>query len=53
MAICEMLDRIGAVAKQTLSGKNLEAFLTEVGVAFHGSVIQHLLPTVLMTAVSA
>jgi hypothetical protein len=35
--ICETLDRVGVVAKQNLSGKNLETFLTEVGVAFHRS----------------
>ncbi|KAI0030530.1 exocyst complex component Sec10 [Vararia minispora EC-137] len=34
-AICDMLDRVGAEAKQNLSGKNLEVFLTEIGVAFH------------------
>ena len=32
---CEILDKVGIAAKQNLSGKNLEIFLTEVGVAFH------------------
>jgi len=32
---CDMLEKVGITAKQKLSGKNLEIFLTEVGVAFH------------------
>jgi Exocyst complex component Sec10 len=32
---CDILEKVGVVAKQNLSGKNLEVFLTEVGVAFH------------------
>jgi Exocyst complex component Sec10 len=32
---CEILEKVGTVAKKNLSGKNLEIFLTEVGVAFH------------------
>ena len=32
---CDILEKVGIVAKQNLSGKNLEVFLTEVGVAFH------------------
>ena len=34
---CDILEKVGIVAKQNLSGKNLEVFLTEVGVAFHRS----------------
>lgn len=32
---CDVLEKVGIAAKQNLSGKNLEIFLTEVGVAFH------------------
>lgn len=32
---CDILEKVGIAAKQNLSGKNLEIFLTEVGVAFH------------------
>jgi exocyst complex component 5 len=32
---CDVLEKVGIAAKQKLSGKNLEIFLTEVGVAFH------------------
>jgi len=32
---CEALDKVREAAKENLSGKNLEIFLTEVGVAFH------------------
>ena len=32
---CEILEKVGIAAKLNLSGKNLEIFLTEVGVAFH------------------
>lgn len=32
---CDILEKVGIAAKQNLSGKNLEVFLTEVGVAFH------------------
>ncbi len=31
----DVLEKVGIAAKQNLSGKNLEVFLTEVGVAFH------------------
>lgn len=33
---CDVLEKVGIAAKQNLSGKNLEVFLTEVGIAFHG-----------------
>ena len=35
VACCETLERMRDVAKQSLGGKNLEVFLTEIGVAFH------------------
>lgn len=35
VACCETLERVRDVAKQSLGGKNLEVFLTEIGVAFH------------------
>lgn len=35
---CEFLEKARDAAKQSLSGKNLEVFLTEIGVAFHRSV---------------
>ena len=37
-ACCETLEKVRDAANQNLSGKNLEVFLTEVGVAFHRSV---------------
>ena len=33
---CDTLEKVRDAAKANLSGKNLEVFLTEVGVAFHG-----------------
>jgi hypothetical protein len=39
---CDILEKVGVVAKQNLSGKNLEVFLTEVGVAFHSQLLEHL-----------
>ena len=38
VASCETLERVREAAKLSLSGKNLEVFLTEVGVSFHRSV---------------
>lgn len=35
MACCEMLEKVRDAAKANLSGKNLEVFLSEIGVAFH------------------
>jgi len=32
---CEFLEKIRDTANQNLSGKNLEVFLTEIGIAFH------------------
>lgn len=37
-ACCEMLERVRDAANLNLSGKNLEVFLTEIGLAFHGYV---------------
>jgi exocyst complex component 5 len=34
-ACCEMLEKVRDSANQNLSGKNLEVFLTEIGLAFH------------------
>ncbi|KAI0065945.1 exocyst complex protein [Artomyces pyxidatus] len=39
---CETLEKVGVAAKQNLSGKNLETFLTEIGVAFHSLLLEHL-----------
>lgn len=39
VACCEALEKVRDAAKQNLSGKNLEVFLTEIGVAFHGYVV--------------
>ncbi|KAI9466964.1 exocyst complex component Sec10 [Lactarius psammicola] len=38
----KFLRKFGIAAKQNLSGKNLEIFLTEVGVAFHSQLLEHL-----------
>ena len=35
---CDMLEKVRDSAKENLSGKNLEVFLTEIGVAFHAYV---------------
>lgn len=32
---CELLEKVGDGARESLSGKNLEVLLTEIGVAFH------------------
>ncbi|KAL0949322.1 hypothetical protein HGRIS_009397 [Hohenbuehelia grisea] len=42
MACCELLEKVREAAQQSLSGKNLEVFLTEVGVAFHSLLLEHL-----------
>lgn len=34
-ACCDMLEKVRDAAKKNLSGKNLETFLTEIGVSFH------------------
>lgn len=38
MACCDILEKARDAAKKNLSGKNLEVFLTEIGVSFHGCV---------------
>ncbi|PIL36921.1 hypothetical protein GSI_00611 [Ganoderma sinense ZZ0214-1] len=42
LACCDTLEKVRDAAKASLSGKNLEVFLTEVGVAFHGLLLDHL-----------
>ncbi|KAI0677024.1 exocyst complex protein [Trametes maxima] len=42
LACCDVLEKVRDAAKANLSGKNLEVFLTEVGVAFHGLLLDHL-----------
>jgi len=37
-ACCETLEKVGEMAKHNLTGKNLETFLTEIGVSFHSYV---------------
>ncbi|KAF8812277.1 exocyst complex component Sec10 [Phlegmacium glaucopus] len=39
---CESLEKVREAANQNLSGKNLEVFLTEIGVAFHSLLLEHL-----------
>ncbi|KAH6915055.1 exocyst complex component protein [Coprinopsis sp. MPI-PUGE-AT-0042] len=41
-ACCEALEKARDAAKENLSGKNLEVFLTEIGVAFHSLLLEHL-----------
>ncbi|KAF8515003.1 exocyst complex protein [Gautieria morchelliformis] len=41
-ACCETLEKARDVAKQSLTGRNLEVFLTEVGVTFHTLLLDHL-----------
>ncbi|KAF8742465.1 hypothetical protein AX14_004331 [Amanita brunnescens Koide BX004] len=42
IACSEALEKIRDVAQDNLSGKNLEVFLTEIGVAFHSILLEHL-----------
>ncbi|KAH7930700.1 exocyst complex component Sec10 [Leucogyrophana mollusca] len=42
VACCESLEKVRDAAMQNLSGKNREAFLTEIGVSFHGLLLDHL-----------
>lgn len=35
LACCEILERVRDTAVQCISGKNREAFLTEIGISFH------------------
>lgn len=39
VACCDTLERVRDAAKENLSGKNLEVFLTEIGVSFHAYVL--------------
>lgn len=36
---CDVLEKVRDAANENLSGKNLEVFLTEIGVAFHRSAL--------------
>lgn len=42
VACCESLEKVRDAAKANLSGKNLEAFLTEISVSFHSLLLEHL-----------
>ncbi|KAJ3987466.1 exocyst complex protein [Lentinula detonsa] len=42
VACCDMLEKVRDTAKTNLSGKNLEVFLTEVGISFHSLLLEHL-----------
>jgi hypothetical protein len=42
VSCCEMLEKVRDAAIQTISGKNKEAFLTEIGVSFHSLLLDHL-----------
>ncbi|KAG2757458.1 exocyst complex component Sec10 [Suillus brevipes Sb2] len=42
VACCEILEKVRDAAIQTISGKNREAFLTEIGVSFHSLLLDHL-----------
>ncbi|KAK4056327.1 Exocyst complex component 5 [Microbotryomycetes sp. JL221] len=39
--VCDFLVRVREAATETLSGRNLEVFLTEVGVTFHTLLLEH------------
>ncbi|KAH9844089.1 exocyst complex component Sec10 [Rhodofomes roseus] len=42
VACCDTLEKVRDATKANLSGKNLEVFLTEVGIAFHSLLLDHL-----------
>ncbi|KAG1806615.1 exocyst complex component Sec10-like protein [Suillus plorans] len=42
VACCEILEKVRDAAIQNISGKNREAFLTEIGVSFHSLLLDHL-----------
>ncbi|KAF5390612.1 hypothetical protein D9757_002614 [Collybiopsis confluens] len=42
VACCDMLEKVRDSAKANLSGKNLEVFLTEIGITFHSLLLEHL-----------
>lgn len=39
---CDQLEKVRDAAKLNLSGKNLESFLTEIGVSFHSLLLEHM-----------
>ncbi|KAG8747424.1 Exocyst complex component 5 [Ceratobasidium sp. 414] len=41
-ACCEMLDKFRDAAKESISGKNLEYLLNEIGTSFHSQLLEHL-----------
>ncbi|KAF8640107.1 hypothetical protein AX17_001343 [Amanita inopinata Kibby_2008] len=42
VACCDALEKVRDAAQDNLSGKNLEAFLTEIGIVFHSLLLEHL-----------
>ncbi|KAJ7781031.1 exocyst complex protein [Mycena metata] len=42
VACCDTLAKVRDAAKLSMTGKNLEVFLTEVGVSFHSLLLEHL-----------
>ncbi|KAG8896568.1 Exocyst complex component 5 [Tulasnella sp. 403] len=42
ISCCDMLEKVRDAAKESLSGQNLESFLTEIGVTFHSMLLDHL-----------
>ncbi|KAG6877239.1 hypothetical protein C0992_010465 [Termitomyces sp. T32_za158] len=42
LSCCEVLEKVRDMANQNLNGKNLEVFLTEIGIAFHSTLLEHL-----------
>ncbi|KAE9410120.1 exocyst complex component Sec10 [Gymnopus androsaceus JB14] len=42
VACCDMLEKVRDAAKASLSGKNLEVFLMEIGISFHSLLLEHL-----------
>ncbi|KAI6105875.1 exocyst complex component Sec10-like protein [Pisolithus sp. B1] len=42
IACCEVLERVRDATIRNISGKNREAFLTEIGVSFHSLLLDHL-----------
>lgn len=45
VACCESLEKVRDAAKHSLGGKNLEVFLTDIGVAFHRSAFIYFWPS--------
>ncbi|KAF9509870.1 hypothetical protein BS47DRAFT_1396495 [Hydnum rufescens UP504] len=41
-ACCDCLEKVRDAAKECISGKNLEAFLMDIGVSFHTLLLDHL-----------